>query len=221
MSDTHDAVEHDPLESMLEALGFPSLNPLADDYVDTWADDYVDPWNSGRYATTQRSRNFDAWGYSVSREYKAMQPARNVLRRIENDIRDLDDYFPKPGIARGRAVYRATHVHETMTRESLVHEIHQLVDEQSRLEGYDANSAPPSHFRRPRVEQIRAQLAELLKQLFAADNMEPPRFDKFSDDIRPYWLSPDGTEYTPRPLAPIVELSTRSLDRAPGAPNNV
>jgi hypothetical protein len=220
MSDTHDAVDHDPLESMLEALGLHAFDPSADDYVDTWADDYVDPWNSGRTATTQRSRNFDAWSFSVTREYKATQPARNVFRRIENAIRGFSEFFPKPGIARGRAAYRQTHVHETMTRERLVHEIHQLLDEQNRLEGYDANSAPPNNYRRPRVEQIRAQLAELLKQLFAADNIEPRTFDEFSDDSRPYWLSLDGTENTTRPLAPIVELSTRSLDRAPGAPNN-
>lgn len=221
MSDTHDALEHDPIESMLETLGFPSPQPLPDDQVDLWADDYVDPWNPGRYATTQRSRNFDAWSFSVTPEYKATQSARNDLLRMQNAIRDFSDVFPKPGMARGRAAYRDTHVHETMNRERLVHEIHQLVDEQNRLEGYDANSAPPSNYRRPRVERIRAQLAELLKQLFAADNMEPLTFDEFSDDIRPYWLSPDGTEKTPRPLAPIVEFSTRSLDRAPGAPNNV
>jgi hypothetical protein len=220
MSDTHDAVDHDPLESMLEALGLHAFDPLADDYVDTWADDYVDPWNSGRTATTQRSRNFDPWTYSVSRDYKAAQTARNELQRMTNAYHDLSDVFPKPGIARGRARYRETHPHETMNRERLVHEIHQLVDEQNRLKGYDANPAPRNHFRRPRVEQIRAQLAELLKQLFAADNIEPRTFDEFSDDSCPYWLSPDGTENTTRPLAPIVELSTRSLDRAPGAPNN-
>jgi len=218
MSDTHDAFDHDPLESMLEALGLPSFDSSADDYVDTWADDYVDPWNSGRYATTQRSRNFDAWNYSVSRDYKAAQPARNVLQRMTNKYFDLSDYFSEPGIARGRARYRETHVHETMNRERLVREIHKLVDEQNRLEGYDANSAPANNFRRPRVEQIKAQLAELLKQLFAAENIEPPRFDKYFDDSLPYWVSPD--EKTPRPFAPLVELSTQSLDRAPGAPNN-
>ena len=220
MSDTHDAVDHDPLESMLEALGLLVLEPLPEDYVDTWADDYVDPWDSGRYATTQRSRNFDAWSYSVSPEYKATQTARNSLQRMTNDYHDLSDVFPKPGIARGRARYRETHVYETLTRERLVREIHELVDEQNRLEGYDATSAPPNYFRRPRVEQIRAQLAELLKQLFTADDMEPLKLVEFSDDSRAYWRSPDGTEKTPRPLAPIVELSTRSLDRAPGAPNN-
>jgi hypothetical protein len=220
MSDTHNAVDHDPIESILESLGFPSLEPRPDDYVDTWADDYVDPWDSGRTATTQRSRNFDPWSYSVSREYKATLPARNVYRRIENAIRDFDDYFPKPGIARGRAAYREMHVHETMNRERLVQKIQQLVDEQNGLEGYDANPAPRNYWRRPRVEQIKAELSVLRKQLFAADNMEPPRFDKFSDDFRSYWLPSSGTEKTPRPLAPIVELSTQSLDRAPGAPNN-
>jgi len=220
MSNTQNAVDHDPIESILAARGFPSLEPRPDDYVDTWADDYVDPWNSGRTATTQRSRNFDAWSYSVSREYKATQTARNALQRMTNDYFDLSDCFPEPGIARGRARYRETHVYKTMNRERLVHEIQQLVDEQNRLDGYDANPAPRNYYRRPRVEQIKAQIAELLKQLFAADNLEPLKFDEFSDDSRPYWRSPDGTEKTPRPLAPIVELSTRSLDRAPGAPNN-
>jgi hypothetical protein len=220
MSNTHDAVDHDPIESILAARGFPPPEPRPDDYVDTWADDYVDPWNSGRTATTQRSRNFDAWIYSVTREYKATQTARNALQRMTNDYHDLSDYFPKPGIARGRARYQQTHVHETMNRERLVQEIQRLVDEQNRLDEYDANPAPPSQFRRPRVERIKAQLFVLRKQLFAADDMEPPRFDKFSDVCCAYWLPSSGTEKTPRPLAPIVELSTRSLDRAPGAPNN-
>jgi hypothetical protein len=141
---------------------------------------------------------------------------------MANAIQEYSDYFPKPGIARGRAVYRETHVHETLTRELLVHEIHQLLDEQNRLEGYDANSAPRNYFRRPRVEQIKSQIAELLKQLFAAENAEPIQLSRhpIDDPPLPYWLSLDGTEKTPRPFARLVELLTRSLDRAPGAPNN-
>jgi hypothetical protein len=126
MSNEQNAFEHNAL-----ALLFGGVLPEDSGSVDTWADDYVDPWIVGRTATTQRSQNFDAWIYTASREYESVQPARNSLRSMTNDANDLSDYFPKPGKARGRARYRETHRHNTLTRERLVHEIHALTDEQN------------------------------------------------------------------------------------------
>jgi hypothetical protein len=213
MSDERDAVAHDPL-----ALLFGGVLPEDSGSVDTWADDYVDPWIVGRTATTQRSQNFDAWIYTASREYESVQPARNSLRSMTNDANDLSDYFPKPGIARGRARYRETHRHNTLTRERLVHEIHALTDEQKRLEGYrtDVDPGVRELYSEARARRIKNDLAELLNQLFAPVIVEPVIVDPTESVTEPS----DPELFTERTLAPVVELLTRSFDRAPGAPNN-
>jgi len=227
MSDTRNAVEHDasswPWAEIHRRAGLPEgsdFPPRVDDYVDTWADDYVDKWLIGRTASTQRSQNFDSWGYTVSRAYRSAQAARNVLRSMTSDGFGYSDTQHNPGLARGRARYRETHVHETLSRDRLVQEIHRLLDAQGYVEGFRTHPDPEVReelYSPAEAQRIKNDLAELLKQLFESDNIEPVNDDVSTESL----TEPGATEqFSERPLSPVVELLTRTFDRAPGAPNN-
>jgi hypothetical protein len=224
MSNERDAVDHVTLELLLaDVLSHPGGFPKDSGGGDTWADDYVDPWLVDRSAATQRSQNFDAWVYTASRAYESVQPARNSLRSMTNDSNDLSDTFSKPGIARGRARYRETHRHNTLTHERLVHEIHALTDEQNRLESYrtDVDPGVRQLYSDARARRIKNDLGELLNQLFAPVIFAPVIFEPVIFEPTESLTEPSDAElFSERTLAPVVELLTRSFDRAPGAPNN-
>ena len=66
-----------------------------------------------------------------------------------------------------------------------------------------------------RARRIKNDLAELLNQLFAPVIFAPVIVEPTESVTEPS----DPELFTERTLAPVVELLTRSFDRAPGAPN--
>jgi len=195
-----------------------------------WSDPH-DRWLAGGTPSTQRSKYFDGWHYIASPDYQNSAPARAALASMTYSR----DWFPDshfvvgsnpraPQTKRGRERFRGTGVSETLSPKRLVREIHRRIDEIHKLESdsfeRDGRGQPTANMAEPRKAQAkreRAQLAILIHQLFEAENYETPIFDEVAEQVS----EPSDVDiFTERPLKPVVELLTRSFDRAPGAPNN-
>jgi hypothetical protein len=161
---------------------------------------------------------------SPIRHYPAAVPAKQSLYRLTNDFYDLSDYFPKPGIKRGRERYRQQFLDGaagTKTIAQLTRTILGLTQHRMMEENLRDNPLPepswlvhnPAQLRRI-IREITTLGIELKLRLARADEALEAEVQTQMQALETELFE----ALLPPPTTPPVERLTDTVVIAPGAP---